>query len=136
MDLSKILVCTATHDIDIEASVQAFRLAVTAVADKRRSDGEVIAREVGLYFDAYPGAHITMPAIQSKVCGALQVSPNAFKDVNLRIQKYVQDNTEKENGLTESGAPAVFQMRKGKGGGFCRLSDQKPASTPTPTTSA
>jgi hypothetical protein len=121
MDLSSMVVLDSEQNIDIEASCEKFRKNVTLAAAARKNDLEVIATTVASVFEGYPGANITLPALTSMVLNKLNVHPSAFGAMKERVQSYVQEHTEAGNGITESGAPALFAMKKGKGGGFRKL---------------
>lgn len=126
MDISKFTVVT-DGNIDVEASVERFRQAITVAAETRRNDLEVIANGVSQVFDRFRGAHIQIAALQSFVLQDLKVHPSAYGLLGERVHKYVQEWTEVGNGITETGAKALFRLRKGKGGGWCRISDVKDA---------
>lgn len=125
LELSQVLVLDSNKSIDIEASVEKFRTAATLLKARHDNDLEVVANAVNAIFDKYRGANLTMEVLKSFTCTSLDVPPEAYGDICDRIYAYVQENLEAGNGITKAGKPALFGMRKGRGGGFCRLSDQK-----------
>lgn len=128
MDLSNFTVLK-DGQIDVEASCTKFRNAITIAAETRKNDLEVVANGVNALFDRYPGAYIQIDAIKSMVLQGLNVHPSAYGTLADRVHKYVQENTEAGNGITEEGKPALFTLKKGKGGGFARRADLKAATT-------
>lgn len=128
MDLATFVVLDSNKDIDVEASVEKFRAAVTKAAETRKNDLDVVSSAVATLFDRYPGAFIQIDAIKSMVCQALNVHHSAFDAIGDRVHKYVQEWTEAGNGITEEGKPALFVLKKGRGGGFARKSDLKPTA--------
>jgi hypothetical protein len=129
MDLGSFLVLDNDKNIDVEGSVTKFRNAVTVAAAKRKNDSEVVSGAVHTLFDRFPGAFIQIDAIKSMVCTDLKVHHTAYGEIGDRIHKFVQENTEAGNGITNEGKPALFVLRKGKGGGFARKADLKAAPT-------
>ena len=129
MDITNMLVFDKERNIDVEATVSKFRSYVVKANEIRRNDQEVIAKGVDALFDQYPGTFIMIDAIKSMVLQTLKVHPNSYGVLSDRLHKYVQENTEVANGLTEDGQPALFVLKKGKGGGFARKRD-----LPTPPT--
>jgi hypothetical protein len=130
MDLSHLLVLDSDNNIDVEASCAKFRLHVTKAAEARRHDLDTVSQAVNALYDRFPGAFITIGAIQSMVCSDLKVHPAAYGEISERVHKYMQEWKEAGNGITEAGKPALFVMKKGKGGGWGRRADLK-LSAPT-----
>lgn len=131
MDLGKFVV-VKDGVIDVEASVTKFRNAVTIAAETRKNDLEVVAVNVAAVYDQYPGAYIQIDALKSFVLRRLDVSPAAYSEIAERVHKYVQENTEAGNGITEAGTPALFVLKKGKGGGFARRADLRAKEAAAP----
>ena len=132
--LKALLVRGADGEIDVEASVNRFRNAVIVAKEKVSADLTRIAEAVSAVFDQYKGAHIQIDAIKSMALQRLNVHHTVYTEIGDRVHKYVQEHTadsKREDGLTVHGVAPLFVLRKGKHGGFARLSDQeaKPAET-------
>lgn len=126
MDINNMLVLDSERNIDVDASVTKFRNAVTIAAAAHKNDLEVIAQGVSEVYDLHRGTYIQIDALKSLVLSKLAVHPSAYGAIADRLHKYVQQNTEAGNGITEDGKPALFVLRKGKGGGFARRADLAP----------
>jgi hypothetical protein len=129
MELKNLLVLDTNRNIDVDASVEKFRGFVIQAAEAHKNDLGIIADGVSAVYNQYPGSFIQIDALKSIVLQKLNVHPSAYGAMADRLHKFVQENTDTGNGNNASGEPAIFRLKKGKGGGFCRLADLKPIST-------
>lgn len=132
MDLkvTDTLVFDSERRIDVEKSVDKYRAVITAARDKQVNDAEVIAEATNAIYDQWKGAYIQIDALKSFVLQRLNVHPNAYGELGDRVHAYINENLELGNGITKEGKPALFTLKKGKGGGFARRADLAPGTPP------
>lgn len=123
---------------DEDASVAAFRVAMSKHIADRETELSTIADAVGAVFDKYKGTSINMPALCNFALQELNAQPENYKVLQERTAQYVRDNSQgekdKETGV-EARPDSLFVIGKGKGGGVHRRSDRpaKPAAEATVT---
>jgi hypothetical protein len=104
--------------LDVKSEFNAFKA-------RHDNDETVVAAAVKSLFDTYRGAGLNASYIQGQIISALNVPPNADKEMRARIASYMKANTAvKETGLTPSGGTPLFVNSKGRvDGGSRRVSD-------------
>jgi len=112
-DISKSLVKDSSGLYDVEASLKAVALSLTAQNDKFLGDIDTVAAEVNAVFDQYPGAGLSMSFLQTSTLGRLNVSPAAHPEMKERVASYVKANL-----------GTLFTQARGKGNGVKRIADQ------------
>ena len=132
MSTLTITLVQGSSGVDQARSEAAFRTALAAYIVERETEEETIAEAVHAVFDQYKSASINMPALAGFALQRLNVQPENFKALELRIMEYVRSNadqsakTDKDgNVLTPAESPRTrtFAIGKGKGGGVKRWSD-------------
>lgn len=106
--------------VDIEASVDKFRSALTVHLAERETQQATIADAVHTVFDKNKGTVISMPALTGLALQELNAQPENFTVLSERVQEYVRENAQ--------GDSSTFIIAKGKGGGCKRRSDIPPAA--------
>lgn len=138
----KAFLVSVNGKVDLEASVEKFRsVALKTLANQETEDSLIVTCMNGL-FDQFPGASLNLDYIKSHTVQAMakQVpelkDPTVFGQVSKRVEEVLHALTDQPEVPAEGDRPAqpaitnrAFAMKRGKGGGFYRKSDQaaKPA---------
>lgn len=105
--------------IDHEATIQKFAKALADYEKKCEAQTGEFHTAVHTVFDEFRGTSFNMPALLGYAMPKLKVDPKKYNETLAALRQYVQDNS------TDGGA---FRMKKGPGGGICRLADQPVAA--------
>ena len=96
-------------NVDVDASCEAFRTAVSDYASTQKADLETVALAVEQVFNENPGLKsIQMPVLAGLACNILKPEASAYPVVNERVQNYVRNAKDK------------YEINKGRGGGVSR----------------
>ena len=101
--------------VDMENTLKSVATAIDAYNVSMVNDLETIGVAVHAVFDTYKGVSINKPALVSLTMARLGgTDPNTFALLSERINAYIDSQVDAN----------VLSMKKGKGGGFSRVSDQ------------
>jgi hypothetical protein len=115
LDLSKSVITDTNGMVLLEATLKSVAESVEVYNASLVNDLETIGVAVHSVFDTYKGTSINKPALVSLTMAKLGgTDPNTFALLSERINGYVDSQVN----------AGVLNMRKGKGGGFSRASDQ------------
>lgn len=105
-------------NVDVDASTEAFRTAVSEYAVLQKADLESIASAVDQVFAENANLDtIQLPTLASLACNILKPSATAYQGVKDRVMAYVRNAKEK------------FEINRGRGGGVSRKVAE-PTETP------
>lgn len=123
--------------VDIEASVQKFREAVSRQVAESESDDLQTLAAIHTLYDAHPGASLNMAYIKSQTVSIMAKNnknlndPRLFSMLSNRVEAVIAVNTNRPAVEAKNGKPAkdaitgrLFSMKRGPAGGLTRDSDQ------------
>jgi hypothetical protein len=117
IDLTTYVVRDEDGAVDVTATTEKFESTLLAYVAEHEAGDKLVAEAVSAVFDAHKGARINMPALTSLALQYLNVQPENHKALTSRVQTYLRANSGDE------GSGKLFNSRKGKGGGLCRVAD-------------
>jgi hypothetical protein len=136
-DAVRAFFVTEDGKVNLEASVERFRSsALKHIAGQEAQDGLIVQCMTSL-FDQYKGANLNLDYIKSQTVERMGKAvpelkePSLFSILSARVETLLHDNCNQPAVEAKGDKPAVeaitgrtYDMRKGKGGGFYRVSDQ------------
>lgn len=133
----KSFLVTEDGKVNLEASVDKYRAVCLQHIAGETSDTELVAQCMTALFDQYQGAHLNLDFVKSQTVQRITKlhpelnEPALFATLSKRVEDYLHANTNADAVEAKGDKPAkeavtgkTYAMRKGKGGGFCRVSDQ------------
>ena len=138
-DAVKAFFVTEDGKVNLDASVERFRsTALKFIAGQEAQDTLITECMSGL-FDQYKGASLNLDYIKSQTVERMGKAvpelkdPSLFSILSARVEDLLHANCNQPAVDAKGDKPAVeavtgrtYDMRKGKGGGFFRISDQAP----------
>lgn len=104
-------------NVDVDASTEAYREAVTLFASAQKTNLESVAGAVETVFDSNPNLKsIQLGTLAGMACNILKPEATAYGETFERVQDYVRNAKDK------------FEINRGRGGGVSRKA--KPAELP------
>jgi hypothetical protein len=93
MDLSDLIVFTATGTIDTDKSLAAFKVAFDAHNARHEQESAVLATAINAVFDTWKGQRIGMPQLTAYVIGNLNLSPDVAKKIGVKVRDFIKANS-------------------------------------------
>ncbi len=124
--------------VDVDASTAKYRAAALKLMIGQEAENVVISQCITELYDQYKGANLNLEFIKSKVVEKMIKltpelnDPRVFSSLSGRVEDVLHENTNQQAVEAKDDKPAkaaidgrLYSMRKGKNGGFWRVSDQK-----------
>lgn len=141
-DAVKAFLVTVDSKVDLEASVDKFRSVALKTLAGQESEDSLIATCMLALFDHYKGATLNLDFIKSQTVQRMAKvvpelgEPGIYSVVSSRVEEILHALCDQPEVEAKGNKPAVaaitdrtFAMKKGKGGGFYKKSDQGAAAT-------
>ena len=138
----KAFLVTEDGKINLDASVEKFRTVCLQYHAGQTAEKELVSQCMTALFDQYKGAHLNLDFIKSQTVQRITKihpelnQPALFATLSARVVEHLHNNCNTEAVEAKGDKPAkeavtgkTYAMRKGAGGGFCRVSDQ-PSEAP------
>lgn len=101
--------------VDIELTVANFRSGLASFVSQHETEQASIADAVASVFDKHLGKNLTMPVLAGYSLTELNVQPENYTALNVRVVDYIRENSR--------GDSSLFTVTKGVNGGVRRRSD-------------
>lgn len=116
--LSELVVRNTDGSVDLDGSCDKFRGALQTFIAATADLNTEISTAVNAVFDEHKGARMAVPTLVNFALGKMNVGIADWSARTKQVHDYV------------SSSKSLYDIRKGKGGGVCRISDlPAPATT-------
>lgn len=139
-DAVKAFLVVTDGKVDVAASTEKYRAAALRHMAGQEAEDNLITECLTELFDRLRGAHLNLDYIKSQTVQSMIKrvpdlnDPNLFTQLSGRVEEVLHANTNQPAVEAKGDKPAreaitgrIYNMRKGKGGGFVRISDEAPA---------
>lgn len=116
LNILDLVVRGADGAVDMDASCDKFRGALSAALASSESQTAEIATAVHAVFEEHKGLRMAVPTVVSLTLGKMSCSAETWAEKSKLVHGYVTSN-------------AAFNVKKGKGGGVARIADLPPTET-------
>lgn len=133
----KAFLVTTDGKSDLEASCEKYRQVCRAHIANQAADQELVAACMTELFDFRKGAYLNLDYIKSQTVQLMTKKnpdlsePTLFAMLATRVEEYLHANCNQpaqeakgKREAKEAVTGQTYAVRKGTGGGFCRVSDQ------------
>jgi hypothetical protein len=135
----KAFLVTINGKVDLEQSVEKYRAVCLQHIAGQTAELDLIASCMSSLFDQHKGAFLNLDFIKSQTVQRMTKQhpelndPNLFAMLSGRVEDYLHANCNTPAVEAKGNKPAkeevtgkTYSVKKGIGGGFCRVADQTP----------